>query len=176
MVKYQPVSLNIYDIFFDLGDFKDKGAIVFTSGSAKEIKEITELKTGFIKVPLIAINTCNSHKVFTSCYTDVKKLPKEMIKKFVSISNGTADGFENIDKIQELVPPWDIVDGYKKGVISEEQYEKVYREHVECLFTDSFIESLQGRILLCFCRKGNFCHRHIVADILKEHGIICEEI
>jgi uncharacterized protein YeaO (DUF488 family) len=29
--------------------------------------------------------------------------------------------------------------------------------------------------LLCYEKPGDFCHRHIVAQFLREHGIPCEE-
>lgn len=34
---------------------------------------------------------------------------------------------------------------------------------------------LDGKILLCYERPDQFCHRHLLAEWLKEHGIPCEE-
>lgn len=36
----------------------------------------------------------------------------------------------------------------------------------------------QGRatIMLCYCKKGNFCHRNILREWINENGIECEEL
>ena len=31
-------------------------------------------------------------------------------------------------------------------------------------------------VLLCYEKRGDFCHRHLVADWLKEYGYPCEEL
>lgn len=33
-----------------------------------------------------------------------------------------------------------------------------------------------GDVLLCFCWPGDFCHRHILADWLRSHGVFIEEL
>ena len=36
-------------------------------------------------------------------------------------------------------------------------------------------KELDNKILLCYEPKGEFCHRHIVAQWFKEHGVMCSE-
>jgi hypothetical protein len=99
-----------------------------------------------------------------------------------------------------FAPGWDIVMGHKKwvaagrpgglhsGMIDDERYTAIYRErmresyrcfkeHWEGLLRD--VEALkEDLVLICFCRPGDFCHRHQLAGMLKKVaekiGISCE--
>ena len=36
--------------------------------------------------------------------------------------------------------------------------------------------ALEGKILLCYEKPGDFCHRHLLAHWMNEHSIPCIEI
>jgi hypothetical protein len=82
-----------------------------------------------------------------------------------------------------LAPTWDIVMGVKDGHITPEQYTGRYLELLRQRFRrnkQEFLEILQHDqvTLLCYCRPGDFCHRHLAVDVLEKisarHGITCE--
>ena len=76
-----------------------------------------------------------------------------------------------------LFPPAEIITSHKKLFIGDEVYEQRYRARVlDQLDATSIIEMLDGKILLCWCSVGQFCHRNIVAQWIREHGGHVEEI
>lgn len=77
--------------------------------------------------------------------------------------------------IPALAPSWDIVMGIKSGEITEAEYTKSYLE----LLAASVVKNPEvWRSLLeyeelafsCYCSKGKFCHRHLLATFFKEYG------
>lgn len=73
-----------------------------------------------------------------------------------------------------FAPTWDMVMKYKKGRMSEAEYRERYIE----LLRDSYKtrpgawQNLMTRpevTLVCFCRSGDFCHRVLLAELMKAH-------
>lgn len=76
-----------------------------------------------------------------------------------------------------LFPPAEIITSHKKQFIGDQEYERRYREQVlDKLDPSTVIQQLQGKILLCWCLTGQFCHRVIVARWIRENGGECEEL
>lgn len=74
-----------------------------------------------------------------------------------------------------FAPSWDMVWGLKKGKITEEQYTKAYRKLMELSIQKhpeawKHLLSRDTVVLVCFCAKGQFCHRILLAQILEELG------
>ncbi|MGG4386522.1 DUF488 family protein [Priestia megaterium] len=74
-----------------------------------------------------------------------------------------------------FAPTWDIVMGIKNKKITEEEYRKKYLN----LLRQSYISKKdQWKKLLnkksvtfvCFCKKGDFCHRLILAEVFQRLG------
>lgn len=84
------------------------------------------------------------------------------------------------------MPDWNtMVKPLKEGKISEKVYTKRYLDQldsnkeeilkiVRCFDSTRF----QGRatIMLCYCKRGNFCHRNILRQWLNENGVECQEL
>ena len=77
--------------------------------------------------------------------------------------------------VQAFAPSWDMVMGYKKGLLSEKQYEKLYLERMRRSYVAN--RAIWNEILkrdrvvfVCFCRKGEFCHRVLLAKIFEKLG------
>lgn len=76
---------------------------------------------------------------------------------------------------------WD----YKKGKIDEQQYTYEYTNSLNKIDVQSIINSdikkakflgYQGIIYLCYEKKGDFCHRNILAEYCnKEYGLDIKE-
>jgi len=74
-----------------------------------------------------------------------------------------------------FAPTWKMVLKSKKGLMSEEEYTREYYK----MMRNSYVqhrerwEQLLGQeevVLVCFCGKDKFCHRHLLKDILVTLG------
>ena len=70
---------------------------------------------------------------------------------------------------QPLYPPWSLINAYKKGNITESQYEAEYAATVlKSLNPEKVYQELcYDAILLCWERPEEFCHRHLVSKWLS---------
>lgn len=72
-------------------------------------------------------------------------------------------------------PPWSLVDSFKKGLIGEKEYTDHYTHLMRVLYQRykyPFDEILKKErvTFVCYCKKDNFCHRYILADIFVKLG------
>ncbi len=74
-----------------------------------------------------------------------------------------------------FAPTWDMVNGFKQGLLSEDDYTREYYR----LMRDSYrknrhewdkVLTMDEVVLVCFCGKNSFCHRRLLADILAKLG------
>lgn len=78
--------------------------------------------------------------------------------------------------IKAFAPTWDILMEYKESG-DEARYRERFRHHMTESLTlnrPEWIEALKQEkvLLLCYCRAGKFCHRHIIAEYfarVREH-------
>lgn len=76
-----------------------------------------------------------------------------------------------------VAPSWELVNGIKSGTITREEYTKTYLAKLNRLGIDKVISTLQdGDVLLCWEASGDFCHRHILAEWLRQYGHTVTEI
>lgn len=97
----------------------------------------------------------------------------------VQISNSVPKGFIPDARWNEAIPDWKTtVAPYKDQVISEEEYRIRYRRQLD-LRKDALSRSLaliqrnareKEVVLICYETPGSFCHRHILAQWLKNNG------
>lgn len=112
--------------------------------------------------------------VYSSYFSMAKKL-HELGIKTVSISRSTPEWYVGLHA-ESLAPSWTLVVKFKEGRISEEEYEKVYREEVlSKLIPAEVYKTLDGAAILCWEGKASFCHRHIVIKWLNENGFQAQE-
>ncbi|MFA7143607.1 MAG: hypothetical protein WC175_06540 [Candidatus Dojkabacteria bacterium] len=77
-----------------------------------------------------------------------------------------------IGKITELIPPWDLVNDYKKGIINDNDYKEVYMKRLENLGVTKILELIPDNSIICCWEKKGFCHRHLIAEFLGEEYMI----
>lgn len=68
-------------------------------------------------------------------------------------------------RIKDVAPTWDLVRGFKTGIVSESQYMDAYLHLLQLRNVDphELIESLPNNaFLLCYESPTEFCHRHIL--------------
>lgn len=88
------------------------------------------------------------------------------------------DRFDITVKTKEhaaFCPTWDMVMNYKNKSMSEEEYTKLYHD----MMVESWrkhnhdwrdLLAMNEVTLVCFCPKGSFCHRYLLAEYLVKCG------
>lgn len=113
------------------------------------------------------------YRIYTSTFIKSGKNPLS-----VSIAKGPPIWYVG-EKYPPLYPSWHLIMEYQSKQISKDVYTMGYTTEVlNKLDPKTVIEDLNGRILLCWCKKGRFCHRHVVINWLKNYypDLVTEEI
>ncbi len=109
--------------------------------------------------------------VYTSYFASKKYNPKD------GISIARYAKFWDGETCAELFPSEELLRDYKAGLVSEEEYkERYYNETLINVDPVELADRLRDRVLLCYEKTGDFCHRHIVAEWFMKNGILCEEL
>ena len=92
-------------------------------------------------------------------------------------------GWSKSKEYKKLAPPWNLVDRYKKGLVTTQQYTQEYTflvlSRLNPLEVLNEIKTVFGEdaTLLCYEKAGDFCHRRIVAAWLeKGTGVVIHEL
>lgn len=100
-----------------------------------------------------------------------------MIKVRISLTK--PKNSQTDDTWLSVAPGWkDLLGPYKRGEIDDEEYTRRYMNQLErgkakiLREYRALTEKHHGRdiVLLCWCKKGNFCHRRLLAAWLKKQG------
>lgn len=78
-----------------------------------------------------------------------------------------------------LAPTWQLVLDHKAKKITDEEYTQDYLKLLEerKLIPQEIAEQLgDGAVMLCYESPTAFCHRHIVAEWMRNDGIQVEEL
>ena len=84
----------------------------------------------------------------------------------------------------KLIPP-DYLINWWKSLSPEEQQSVSNREQYRCAYVNrvlaqldvhEIVKDLDNKVLLCFEKSTDFCHRHIVSQWLQNNGYGCEEL
>ncbi len=73
-----------------------------------------------------------------------------------------------------LVPTWEMVRGYKAGRLSQDEYTRQYRNLLAERWADvkvwlASLDAEQDVTLCCWEPAGQFCHRQLVALLVRRH-------
>ena len=87
----------------------------------------------------------------------------------------TTQGY--LRKYKSLAPPALLLSKYKRRAISEKVYaERFQIEVLRWLSVQNVLSDLaefgDDLVLLCYCAKSAFCHRHLVADWINQSGLL----
>lgn len=114
--------------------------------------------------------------VYTSYLGNLKKIPSDMKK--ISIMRHTPKwANEYIDDIDlKLAPSEKLLYDYKSGKLTKEEYTAIFKKEVlDKIDSKKLYRKYNNKVLLCSCKAGVFCHRHLIADKLKEDGYDVQE-
>jgi hypothetical protein len=98
------------------------------------------------------------------------------IDEAVSIARSAPYGFLG-DRFEALMPSWDLLNAYKRGVVNDAGYSVVFKAQLAKLDAHEVYAALDGKTLLCWEHVPKFCHRHLVAQWLRsELGVRVVEL
>ena len=114
-------------------------------------------------------------KIFTSYYKKIADNSHGLIA--VRISTTQPAWFSSCNSaIPELYPGMEMVNDYKSGSLSDEEYIIKYKQKLSELDDTKIIKKLEKLshtfgdrdiVLLCYEAPGKLCHRHLVAEWLS---------
>ena len=114
--------------------------------------------------------------IYTSYYANYRKF-KGMFR--VSISRTAPNNSYDL-QLTKLAPTAELLQKYKSNTITNDEYTSVYHNQLLRLENDGYIakfvkalsilQELKGDVvLLCYEKKGDFCHRHLLAEYLNNN-------
>lgn len=119
--------------------------------------------------------------IYTTYFGKLKRLPKNIHP--ISICGKAPDWWTG-KQYKKLAPKYDFFMKWKE-THDNEYYIKCFKEQVlDKLTVEEVITDLCGILnpnehvdiaLVCYEKPDDFCHRHLVAEWLTEHGYICKE-
>lgn len=126
-------------------------------------------------------------KLFTSYFGNLKNIPEDYLK--VAITRFPPKWWKG-PVLNDLSPSIDLLNRSKSGDISEEYYIKQYVDELNRLRIKEGYPSMKDMmkdlseitdthpavVFLCFEKKGDFCHRHILSELLTTNGFKCTEL
>lgn len=112
--------------------------------------------------------------IYTSYFSNWRNFPKNF--KTVSISRFNQKWIKVDYHETKLAPSADLLLKYKNNEISEEEYDLIYLEELKKLNPNEIAKEYDNSIFLCYEKKGEFCHRNILSNWLKENNIKIEEL
>ena len=110
----------------------------------------------------------DGYMIYTSYYANYRKF-KGMFR--VSISRTAPSNSYDL-QLTKLAPTAELLQDYKSNFITNEEYTSVYNNQLLRLENDGYIAKVvkdlstlqEDVVLLCYEKKGDFCHRHLLAE------------
>ena len=117
--------------------------------------------------------------LYTSYFAKLKTLPKEIVP--IAICGKAPDWYRGL-QYKKLAPKWGFFSEWKKNR-DNHFYVRCFNEQVlsqlDAIKVVYEIKDLAGWVddiaLLCYEKPEDFCHRHLVANWLRENGVKIKE-
>lgn len=121
--------------------------------------------------------------IHTTYFAQLRNLPEHIVP--ISIARSTPKWFTGLE-CKKLAPTWEILSEWKnsevKGKREEERYINAFKSDVLSKLNPldvvrELIDLAQSKdiALVCYEKRGDFCHRHIVGRWLTDGGFSCSE-
>lgn len=109
--------------------------------------------------------------IYTSYFAKIKDYPD---MSFVSVSRFTPKAIK-IPVLLYLAPSSDVLRDYKEDK-DLDKFIRKFNKQLKMLDADTVASALNNRVLVCYEKSDDFCHRHIIAQWLRNHGYEVEEL
>ena len=116
--------------------------------------------------------------IYTSYFAKLKYLLKDIVPIYICVK--CPEWYKGI-QYKVLAPKYKFFMEWKKNGDNDYYIEHFQKEVLDTLEVENVINRLyelsEGKdiCLLCYEKPNDFCHRHLVANWLKENKIECEE-
>lgn len=112
--------------------------------------------------------------IYTASYFE----PTHQHGRLIAISHSIPKGFKVQKQLKFLAPAPELLQDWQQGQTDQGGYIRRYRAQINADWKQvkQWLESLKTEpdmTLLCWERKGEFCHRNIVAQLLQKHRPEC---
>lgn len=106
-------------------------------------------------------------KIYTSYFARASKIIPD--RRLISIALSSPENWGG-SYLRELNPSPYLIHNIKNGIITPEEYEQTYRLEVLNNLDPTYImDKTLGKVMCCWEKSGDFCHRHIVLNWLREN-------
>lgn len=112
--------------------------------------------------------------IHTSYFAKMRKFTKEQLDACICIARYQPHGV-NLLNYMNVAPKDQILWKYKKDK-DQEAYTKAYKQQLSRLDVHQVAKDLDGKICICYEKSEDFCHRHLLAEWLRDAGYECEEL
>lgn len=119
--------------------------------------------------------------IYTSYFAKLSKLPANITP--IAICGKLPEWYKGI-QYKKLAPKWSFFSVWKETHDNDYYVEHFCKEVLYPLNADDVIKDLyelaeksqdEDIVLICYERPGDFCHRHLVANWLRNQGYPVEE-
>lgn len=111
-------------------------------------------------------------KIYTSYFAKMKKIPEDILR--ISICGKAPDWYDGI-QYKKVAPKYGFFQEWKKNHDNDFYIKHFNSEVLETLKAEEVYKDLEKLsngndcVLLCYEKSSDFCHRHLVANWLKEN-------
>lgn len=118
--------------------------------------------------------------IYTGYFAKQKKY-EEQGYECVSIARKTPEWFKG-DVLPQFAPSFELLSKFKNDLCTEEEYVEQYRRELTLREMAGYLnwrllmKYLENKVLLCYESPDQFCHRHILAQVIRNRGLSCEEL
>ncbi len=119
--------------------------------------------------------------IYTSYFAKLSKLPANVTP--IAICGKSPEWYKGI-QYKKLAPKWSFFSVWKQTHDKDYYVEHFCKEVLYTLNADDVIKELyelagksqdEDIVLICYEKPGDFCHRHLVANWLRNQGYPVEE-
>lgn len=119
--------------------------------------------------------------IYTSYFAKLSKLPEHITP--IAICGKSPEWYNGLE-YKKLAPKWSFFSEWKKTHDNDFYIKHFNKEVLLPLDANNIVKELyalagknqdEDIVLICYERPSDFCHRHLVADWLSNHGYPVEE-
>lgn len=113
--------------------------------------------------------------VYTSYFSNRRNFP-DNFEVFSIVQY--APKWSKYRNIKDFAPSATLLRDYKRGDVTDKEYTIRYMLEMSRIDIESILKSIKSDnvIFVCYEKPNEFCHRHILRNILKRYGINAMEL
>lgn len=114
--------------------------------------------------------------IYTSYFANWRKWPKGIQPVAIALYLPKYLPENTVKHETRLAPTGLLLRAYRQGTVTQEEYTRQYLKQINQYSPEIVGEALDNHLLLCYEKPGDFCHRNILADWLRDAGFEVQEV